>query len=314
MANDDLVSVIIASRNEKYTQRTIDDLLSKAGGPVEIILILDGWWPDPQIKDDARVHILHNGVHHGLRAGINSGAQLAHGKYLMKTDAHCMFEQGWDLILKSDCDSDWLCVPRRVSLDGPNWCIANTGRQPVDYEFISYPYVEMNTTVRVGNVWKDRARERLDVLIDDDMSFQGSCWFTHKSYFLKTIAPLQEENYGTFILESEEVGNKVWLSGGRVIINKKTKYAHWHKGKENGRGYFVDRRDLIRGRRFHIDYWMNNKWPGLTRKFEWLVDHFWPVPTWPENWKELEKTISWEGWKASGFLSSKMLDEEAKPK
>jgi len=178
-----------------------------------------------------------------------------------------------------------------MSLDPANWCVAVTGRAPVDYEFISYPYRgEMNAAVRKSNVWNERARERKDILVDDDMSFQGSCWFMHRDYFLNVVGPLQEEGYGGFVLEPEELGNKVWLSGGRVVINKKTSYCHWHKGKEHGRGYFLDRRRLIRGRRYHIDYWMNDKWPKQIHPYSWLIDKFWPVPTWPENWKEIKPT------------------------
>jgi len=28
---------------------------------------------------------------------------------------------------------------------------------------------------------------------------------------------------------------------------------------------------------------MNNEEPGMTHKMEWLVEKFWPVPTWPED-------------------------------
>lgn len=284
-------SVIIPARNEKYLQSTINDLIAKARHPVEIIAVCDGYWPDPPLTDHPSVHILHRGQPLGLRNAVNSAARMAHGRYLMKCDAHCMFEPDWDETLSADCDSDYLCIPRRVSLDPVNWCVAVTGRAPVDYEFISYPYRDMDVAVRMGNVWNQRARERADILIDDDMSFQGSCWFMHREYFLNRIGPLQEEGYGTFVLEPEELGNKVWLSGGRVIINKKTQYAHWHKGKENGRGYFINRRELIRGRRYHIDYWMNDRWMQSgkqVRPYSWLIDHFWPVPGWPENWKELQ--------------------------
>jgi hypothetical protein len=83
--------------------------------------------------------------------------------------------------------------------------------------------------------------------------------------------------------------NKVWLSGGRVVINKRTQYAHLHKGKVHGRGFFMDRRALIRGRRYNANFWMTNswlpQWPAQQHPFSWLIERFWPVPTWPEDWR-----------------------------
>src|SRR5512146_2812041 len=78
-AEPNLVSVIIPARNEQYLQRTIDDLLSKAKGDVEIIPILDGYWPDPPLTSHPSVHILYRGVSLGLRNAVNSGAQMARG-------------------------------------------------------------------------------------------------------------------------------------------------------------------------------------------------------------------------------------------
>ncbi len=65
-----MLSIIVPSRNEKYLNKTIDDLLLKAEGDIEIIVVLDGYWPDP-IIGDARVHYIHRGSPLGMRAGIS---------------------------------------------------------------------------------------------------------------------------------------------------------------------------------------------------------------------------------------------------
>ncbi len=31
---------------------------------------------------------------------------------------------------------------------------------------------------------------------------------------------------------------------------------------------------------------MKNEEPGMIHKIEWLVEKFWPVPTWPDDWKD----------------------------
>ena len=41
------VSVIIPSRSPQYLEKTALDLLTKADGDVEIVVILDGIWPEP---------------------------------------------------------------------------------------------------------------------------------------------------------------------------------------------------------------------------------------------------------------------------
>jgi hypothetical protein len=65
-----------------------------------------------------------------------------------------------------------------------------------------------------------------------------------------------------------------------------------HKGS-NGKGYgFCNAQyakhklEKEKGRLNTIDYWVNNKWPKRIHDWKWLIDKFWPVPGWPENWEE----------------------------
>ena len=282
------VSVVIPSRNELFLPQTVDDVLAKARGDVEVIPVLDGYRPDPPLREDSRVRPIFfppgDDRKSRMRQAINAGVEAATGEYVMKLDAHCMMAEGWDEALKADCEEDWVVVPRRYSLEPSNWSI-RAHRPFVDYEYVSFPYTTEFLTVKWGNKWWARQKERADVLVDENMAFQGSCMFMRKSLF-ERLGPLQVEGYGGFILDSEEMSNKCWLSGGRVLTNKKTWYAHLHKGAEFGRMYFINKWELRRGRKFHHDFWMHNRWPKATRKFEWLVEHFWPVPGWPEDWRD----------------------------
>jgi len=223
----------------------------------------------------------------GMRSGINSAASIAKGKYLMKVDAHCMFAEGWDEVLQAECADDWVVIPRRRSLEPETWTIIE--KAPVDYEYLCYPYAQDEPGIH-GRLWRERAKERSapEYDVDENMSFQGSCWFTPAAHFHRVIAPLQEEGYGTFIGEPQEVGLKTWLSGGKTMVNKRTWYAHLHKGKRYGRGYFVSKSELKRGNAYSVDYWMNNRWPERIHDIAWLVERFWPAPTWPGDraqWK-----------------------------
>jgi len=124
------LSVVIPSRVDEYLNRTIEDLLKKAEEDIEIIVVLDGYWT--AIFDDKRVKVVHFGQHRGMRDAINAGMRIATGDYVMKTDEHCMFDQGFDKKLKADCEDGWVVIPRRKRLDAEKWELINDGRSDID--------------------------------------------------------------------------------------------------------------------------------------------------------------------------------------
>lgn len=286
------VSVLIPTRNELFLSKTVDDVFSKARGEIEVIVYLDGYWPNPPLVERPGLIILHEDEARGMRPGINAAVAAATGKYLCKCDAHVMFAEGFDEVLKKDCEDDWVVVPRRRSLDAENWIIDLTNKKaPVDYHFLGWPWNKPEELGMHGTVWNERARTRSNILLDDEMSSQGSCWFMTKYHFDNFLGGLSCEGYGNFVQEFQEIGNKTWLGGGQVKVNKKTWYAHLHKGKRYGRGYHISQRKMIEGTRYSMDFWMNNRWNKRVHDIEWLIGKFWPVPTWPENWKELPRIV-----------------------
>src|SRR4030066_1430251 len=104
-------SVLIPSRNCHYLARTVRDLFEKASEPIEVIALMDNFWPNPIPDDNPNLIMVHKGSVGGMRDSINRGAQLAHGEFLLKTDDHCMFSEGWDRALIDACDENTLCVP-----------------------------------------------------------------------------------------------------------------------------------------------------------------------------------------------------------
>jgi len=276
-----VLSIIIPSANEMFLQPTIDSLIEKAEGDIEIIAVIDGDWPKVPIKDDPKVILIHH-FKRGMRNAINEAVRIAKGKYIMKCDGHCLFDKGFDVKLAADCEPNWLSVPTRYSLDGEKWK-KRPEKKAINAMFLLPPNKRPEDAGRfwdagfVGVVWKNKEN---DELIEDLMTFQGSCWFMHRELFFE-IECMDDKNYGTFTREAQELGCKVWLSGGRVIRNKKTWYAHLHKGKQYGRGYHLARQDIQKGSEFITDYWPNNRWPKQTRKLKWLIDHFNP-PGWED--------------------------------
>ena len=84
----------------------------------------------------------------------------------------------------------------------------------------------------------------------------------------------------------------VWLSGGRVVVNKKTYYCHLHKGSKYGKGYGFSREQYKRhsewkerGRVFCISKWLYTK--EYKYDFGWFIDEKFPdMPNWPKDWRE----------------------------
>lgn len=314
-----LVSVIIPARNELFLQKTIKDILVKAKGPIEIIVVLDGYWVKPEeIVEDDRVTYVHFSEPRGMRNAINKGAEISHGEFLLKSDAHCMFDEGFDLKLKEgipeyeervasgykewlrsinaeanylDKLDSWIVIPRRLRLDPENWCIQESDKHkpPIDYEYLSSPA----GNGAKGNIWNERTLERMnkpEYEIDENMSFQGSCYFLTRNHYLNRLGGMSEEGYGNFVREAQEIGLKTWLGGGKVFVNKKTWYAHLHKGPKYGRMYFIDKFKMIAGNEYCDDFWFNNRWDKAIYDMAWFINRFMPVPTWtPELVEQVRK-------------------------
>lgn len=287
------LSVIIPNRNSPYTSKTIQDVFEKATTNIEVIVNVDENWPDPLVEDK-RVIYIHPSQSRGMRWGINAAVSLAHGKYIMKTDDHCMFAPNFDkTLIENHLEDNWVQIPRRYSLDADNWKINET-RPFRDYMYLTFPkQAGISDSGLRGTEWWDRQRTRTspEYDIDDTVSMQGSCYFMTKNHFDNFLHGLSEVGYGTFAQEAQEIGNKTWLGGGALKVNKKTWYAHLHKGKQHGRMYHVNRewnKEMFDGTNWSADYWMNNKWPERVHDFAWLVDEKFPdMPSWPSNWKEL---------------------------
>ncbi len=268
-----MVSIIIPSRNELYLQQTILDILKHAKGEIEILAILDGYWEDvDKIVDDPRVNYLHYSEPKGMRNAINMGVALAKGEYILKVDAHVMMAEGFDTTLIADHQDKWIQVPSRYPLLPETWEreTRTDDKYPVEYEYLDP--VDLH-----GIEWREKRDERKDVLIDEIISAQGSAWFTTKKFF-EELGGLDEENYGTFYLEFQELSFKAWTSGGKVMVNKKTSYAHYHKIQS--RGYSLPKDDRDKAVQF-IKKWKNNTaWDKQTVSFEQILEQFMPMPNW----------------------------------
>jgi glycosyltransferase involved in cell wall biosynthesis len=300
------VSIIIPARNEVFLKRTADDLLDK-GGDIEVIAVMDGYWPheDDFPRDDPRLVILHHSTPKGMRASINHAAAVARGKYLMKCDAHCLFDEGYDKVLKEDCADNWIMIPRRYSLaaeverdeqDNIIYPVTVTQyerapKECIDYTYYFYPFLHPNDLGLHARPWWEFGRDKKDILIDENISWQGSCWFMHREHFFDRIGGMSEYGYEHFMGEPQEIGFKTQLGPweGKIMRNKRTWYAHLHKGRKWGRMYFMSKGQRTRGNAYSWDFWWYNRWEDRIHDIEWLIERFMPMPKWPEDWRELKE-------------------------
>jgi glycosyltransferase involved in cell wall biosynthesis len=285
-----MLSIIIPAHKEPYLQKTIDSIIKSAQGEIEILSVLDGWVPEKPIKPDKRVRIITLEKQLGMRGATNAGIAQSRGEFIMKCDAHCAFGAGFDLILIENCRKDWLVIPRRYSLDIARW--TRIKRKPYrDYHYTTYPLPNGIYGINMSNVdWIEKNEERKDAKydIDDTMTFQGSCWMAQKEHFLKLVGFLDDRKgaYGPFGMEALEIGMKYWLSGGKIKIIKKAWYAHLSKSrKQYQKGIFTTtlKRNLAKYHNWSSKHWMENKEPGMIHPLSWLIEKFWPVPTWSED-------------------------------
>jgi len=279
--NYPMLSLIIPSRKELFLNQTIKDVLAKATGAIEVLPILDGYEPEVRINDTRVRYIsLPEQRHTQKRHGINEAVKQAKGEYVMSLDAHCMVAEGFDEILAKFHQPNWVQVPRRNRLDAENWCLQAQAddRPPIDYEYIMYPE-KFTPKAFHGFKWDERTIARQEIMIDDIITFQGSCWFMTKEWFNK-MGFMQIEGYTGWGQEAEEISFKTWANGGKCKINKYTWYAHLHKGRKYGRMYFMSRDDNRKSYRYSYEYWRDKP------AFHDLINKFMPMPGWPRNWKE----------------------------
>lgn len=299
-----MLSILIPSRNEFLLAKTIESILEAAKGEIEVIAILDGAWDVPKVKDDPRVTLIHHTEPIGQRAAINEAARLAKGEYILKTDAHSTFDKGFDVILAENCENDWTVIPRMYNLHAFDWVCKNGHRF---YQDKHDPHKEnkcprCKERLKIEYVWKIRKHKRTDFMymdtdlrvqywrkyekrpeakgkIVDVMNGQGACWFQRKDRFFE-LGGL-DEKHGLWGQVGAEIACNAWLSGGRLVVNKKTWFAHVFRTTGSfGFPYHIRGSDQEKARRYSRNLWLKNKWPQQKKKFEWLIEKFAPVPTW----------------------------------
>jgi glycosyltransferase involved in cell wall biosynthesis len=219
------LSVIIPDYKDPLLHKTIDSLLdnSELGDQLEVIAILDGCWSAQPFRDDPRIKVIHLGKNRGMRGAINAGIRIASGEFLMRTDEHCMFAQGYDRIMTESCQPNWIMTARRYFLDPVRWAVMDI--PPVDCERL----VIQGGQKFSGQRWDSRSKELVNEMLIESMAMQGSMWLMPHAWWDKVIGELQTEGYGPHYQDSHEMVFKTWQNGGKLMVNKNTWFAHKHR-------------------------------------------------------------------------------------
>jgi len=226
------LSVVIPAYKDPFVHPTIESLLSNSelGDQMEIVVVLDGYWPKTPIKRDDRVRVVHLGRNRGMRGAINAGVKVAQGEYILRSDQHCMFAKGYDKILVEDCKDNWIMTAKRYFLDPVKWEVMKK-HEPV----ITEKLIIQGDRKFSGARWRshDKETEKFDLV--ESMAMQGSMWLMKKSWWEKVIVELQTEGYGQMYQDSHEMVFKAWKAGGKLMVSKKTWFAHKHRSFTQGR-------------------------------------------------------------------------------
>lgn len=251
------LSVIIPSHNDIYLQKTIDSLLESSvlGDQLEVIAVLDGYWT--KLKEDPRVKTVHLGKNQGMRNAINTGVKASKGEFIMRTDEHCIFARGYDKELTDSCKENWIMTPRRFFLDPVKWEVMDLPH--VDYEKLAIQSAGEGRKF-CGIPWKRDRKE----LIDETQAMQGSCWIMPRRWWDEVIKELETEVYGPLLQDSHEMTFKTWKAGGKLMVSKKTWFAHKHVSFDRTHSYSRNKAEKEVNRAYELwkDYYqeLKEKW------------------------------------------------------
>lgn len=297
------VSIIIPARGESYENlfRTIKSVYSNTTGDIEIIVGYDGTLPYHELKIRfIELITVDFPSTVGIKTNINALAAMATGKYIYKSDAHCRFGKGFDEILKADIEDDWIVMPRfKIIKDDWSIQIRDGQEEFYDYFYLCCPFTDKRGfRFKAGGHWPERTKKRLESYpaLDETPQIHGSGWMMTKDHFFEIGGFPNIDPYG-HAQEPIWLALKNWLMGGKVMVNKNTWYAHLHQ-QGNKRGYHMDKAQENKSYDIAARHFVGDKGHYL-HNFEWFVNKFMPMPTWPEGWKSLLST-----WKVSSGVSA----------
>lgn len=311
------LSILIPARNEMFISNTVADIVKNKRGKTQVIVGLDGVPADPPIADHPDVMIVYVSKSLGQRGMTNALCKLSTAKYVAKTDAHCTFDEGFDVKLMEAMQGhdDWTVVPVMRNLHAFDWKCMKCGKKtyqgptpgtPNGIEECEDCHNRDYDTFQRKLVWKAKPspnstsycfdnephfqyfasfkkRAEGQGSITPTMSLQGSFFMlTREKYWELNIC--DEETFGSWGQQGIEVACKTWLSGGQVMCIQTTWYAHMFRtqGGDFSFPYPQDHGKTVENRKISKELFFKSGFPGQKYPISWLLDKFWPVDHWTQ--------------------------------
>ena len=236
------LSVVIPGRNEQFMRHTVDDVLAHSGERTEVIAVLDGYWCDPPLQDHPRLQVIHFTEPIGQRAATNAGAKLSNAKYIMKLDAHCATDEGFDEKLLAKMQPDWTMIPSMHRLHVFDWACEcgereyqggkpekckECGGTEFSMHMVWQPRFQFDPTVSWRfdkelhfQYWRKHHRrpevkEQAKTGIIETMSCIGCAFLMDRERFWELGG--MDEGHGSWGQFGTELACKAWLSGGKMV-------------------------------------------------------------------------------------------------
>lgn len=355
------LSIIIPARNEMWLKDTVEDVLAHSCPRTEVIVVLDGDWPNPPLDQHDRLTVVHLSESIGQRAATNLGMRMATSPWVMKLDAHCSMAPGFDVTLLRDAETlgpmvcqvpmqfalhvfDWVCdTCRKKSYQGPTQTKCTDKMYLREGDVYSGQLKERpscgGTTFTKHFIWQARGSRKSTMWrFDSELHFQywnkahnstpisetmgmlGACWMVSRDHW-NYLGGL-DEAHGSWGQMGTEVACKYWLSGGRVVCNKNTWYAHLFRTQGGDFGFPYENNTADQAKAYSKNMWRQGLYYRQTRSLRWLVDKFWPlgkdgkgIPGWTEEardaldqWNRHEDTDGRHAGLVSGSLDGDGAD------
>ena len=263
-----MISILIATIDDPYLVRTIEQIRGAADGPSEFIVVNDGGKPI-DLKDTI---VINHADMLGRRVSFNEAARLATGDYLLIIDPHCSMTNHWDTWMMESCKESNLVFPVIRDMDPQTW-----QHRPGDYMHVS-----MNR--EYTEKWWFRKKLKDCQLEEESMCFTGCGWMIAKKRYWQLGG--YDESLGKYGWDGPEWSCKIWMNGdpGRVILRTDVICGHIFGTNEKGKLY---RCEMIPKQKY-VAY-MQNKWAD---KIPSLCERFAPVPDWSESASERNTRMS----------------------
>jgi Glycosyltransferases involved in cell wall biogenesis len=293
------LSILIPALREEFLKDTVEDILRNKRGNTEVIVGLDGAWSEPGVPDHPDVRIVYVSKNQGQRGMTNTLCRLSTAKYVAKCDAHVAFDEGFDIKLMEHMQDNYTMVPVMRNLHVFNWRCTGCGDEtyqgpepegckscdvntPDHFEKIIKWHAKPSPQSTAYRFTPDRLqfkyfgalKRQQSGPIAETMSLQGSFFMlTRAKYWELNIC---DESWGGWGQQGTEVALKTWLSGGRVVCNMTTWYAHMFRTQSGfAFPWGNPARQQEQARRACMDTFFKNNWDKQVRPLSWVIERFW---------------------------------------